>query len=173
MAKCPKPRNLVCKLEPTRYKMPAMGSLTGPCRAVVIARELIGDMARESMLALYLSAKHCPIAYDVFTSGGISSVEIEPGAIVRGAVMVGAAALITVHNHPSGDADASDADRRVWRELSARCECLSIKHLDDIVIGEDGFFSRSEGRVRPFSHCAGETLEGWRSRGGARSRKRW
>ena len=112
-ARCPRPRILSCKLEPTR--MAAGPPLDHPCYAATFIRQLIGEHAREQFVALYVSSAHCPIAYDTFTMGGINAVVSDPGAVLRGAVMSGAPFIITAHNHPSGDPSPSREDREFTR----------------------------------------------------------
>ena len=161
-AKCPRPRVLVCKLESSRHALPSLAQLKGPCDVVTAARTLVGDEAREHLVAFYMSAKHCVTAFDVFTIGGLSAVEVDPGAILRGAIMVGAPSFVTAHNHPSGDATPSDADLSLWRELDARAQVLGLTHLDSLIIGADEYFSRTDRRVVPLTTCPVQGLSGHR-----------
>ena len=146
---CPRPRVLACRLEPSSATFSAYAAteINGPERAALLGRQLIGDLAREHFVAMYVSAVHCVVGYDAFTTGGVTSVHVDPAAAVRGVILAGQPALITVHNHPSGRLDPSADDRRIWAEIAGRCACVGVEHLDDLVVTVDGYWSRSEGRA--------------------------
>jgi len=160
MARCPKPRNLVCKLGPARQSAPSTGSFANHCQVAAFVQQLIGDEAREHFVVVYLSAKYCPIGYDVFTMGAVSAVNIDPSSPIRSAVMLGAVAMITAHNHPSGDASPTEADHSTWAEIDRRGKCLGISLLDNLVLGVDAFYSSTGNVVTPYESCAGTVLEG-------------
>ncbi|MFH0903016.1 MAG: JAB domain-containing protein [Pseudomonadota bacterium] len=141
-----KPRVLSCRLEPARFSLPPgyTAPLTSPERAALLARVLVGDLARESFLAIYLNAANCPISYDAYTVGGVAAVNVDAGAIIQGAIMVGAPRLITAHNHPSGSTEPSENDLDVWMEISRRARCVGIEHIDDLIVTPDRFYSRHD-----------------------------
>lgn len=149
---CPSPRVLSCKLERSRLTLPAAfkTAITGADRAVIFARQLIGDQAREHLLALFLNNANCVLSWDAYTIGSLSSAQCDPSAPARGAVMVGATGLITVHNHPSGKVKPSREDEALWQELGRRCACLDIRHLDDLILGYDEYYCRTLGATQPF-----------------------
>jgi DNA repair protein RadC len=151
-SRCTKPRRLACKLEPAGQTFPteALIPIAGPDSAAHLARALIGDQARENYIALYLSAKNCIVAYDVFTTGELNAVSINPSVVVRGAVMVGAVSVVTAHNHPSGNAVPSAEDLAVYREITKRLSCLGIRHLDDLIITVDDWYAGTTGNVASF-----------------------
>lgn len=112
-----------------------------PCHAARYVHKLIGAQAREQFVALYVSAAHCPIAYDTYTTGGINNVAADSGAILRAWVMSGAPFLITAHNHPSGQPMPSSADEEVWSQITMSARLLGLDTLDHMVLGEGEFYS--------------------------------
>lgn len=150
---CRPPRRIVCRLVRERRDLAVASALSGPCDAATAALKLIGDAAHEHMLVLYTSAANCITSYNLYTTGGINSVQVDPAALLRNAIYAGAVGLITAHNHPSGRAWPSDADRQLWSEVSRRAAVVGISHLDDLVLGEEEFYARSDGRTHTYDGC--------------------
>lgn len=98
-------------------------------------QNLLSDRQREVFLVLFLDNQHRVIRHEEMFAGTISSVEIHPREIVREAMKVNAAALILAHNHPSGRAEPSFADRRVTEQIVKACQLLDIRILDHLVVG--------------------------------------
>jgi len=99
---------------------------------------------REIFWVLHLNAKNKIIQKEMAAMGAVDHCSIQPGIVLRGAVASGAAGIITVHNHPSGDPSPSSDDRQLWRRMREVCQLLGIRLLDNIVIGTDGFYSDEE-----------------------------
>ncbi len=76
--------------------------------------------------------------------GSINSVEVHPREIMREALKVNGAAVILVHNHLSGMAEPSRADRHITHKVSAACTLLNIRLLDQLVIGQSEYISFAE-----------------------------
>lgn len=101
---------------------------------------------REIFWVLHLNAKNRIVRKEMAAMGAVDSCGIQPGIVLRGAVATGAAGIITVHNHPSGDPTPSDEDRQLWRAMREACRILGIRLLDNLVIGAEGYYSEEEGR---------------------------
>ena len=99
---------------------------------------------REIFMVLFLDNQHRVLVAQKMFSGSINSVEVHPREIVREALKVNAAALILAHNHPSGMAEPSRADRDVTRKVSEACQLLDIRLLDHLVIGHGEYVSFAE-----------------------------
>jgi DNA repair protein RadC len=69
---------------------------------------------------------------------------IHPREVFRAAVIVAAAAIIPMHNHPSGEPEPSDADIKVTRDLIRAGQLLKIEVLDHVIMGAEGFQSLRE-----------------------------
>ena len=107
-------------------------------------QNLLSDREREVFLVLFLDNQHRVIRHEEMFAGSISSVEIHPREIVREAMKVNATALILAHNHPSGRAEPSFADRRVTEQIVKACQLLDIRILDHLVVGRGDTVSFAE-----------------------------
>lgn len=109
--------------------------------------EYLGDRAHESFVVLFVNVRNQVIGYTELTSGSSSGVEVDMSGILRAALAANAAAILTVHNHPSGDPEPSAADRALWHRIDEAGALVGIPTLDHLVVGENGrYWSRSEAR---------------------------
>lgn len=96
---------------------------------------------REVLLAVHLDAKLYPLSIEEVSKGTLTASACEPRAIIQGAILANAAALILVHCHPSGDPNPSQEDILVTQNLKKILEMLPIRLLDHIIIGKNKYFS--------------------------------
>jgi DNA repair protein RadC len=73
--------------------------------------------------------------------GGLNSSGVEPREVFKSAVRQSAAAVILVHNHPSGDPTPSREDVALTRRLLQAGELLGIEILDHLIIGDNKYVS--------------------------------
>ncbi|SCB85292.1 RadC family protein [Kosakonia oryziphila] len=83
--------------------------------------------------------KHCRLF-----SGTINHVEVHPREILREALKVNAAAVILAHNHPSGNAEPSKADKQITERVIKCCQFMDIRVLDHLVVGRGECVSFAE-----------------------------
>jgi len=76
--------------------------------------------------------------------GTLSSVQVVARDVFREAVRRNGAAIVMVHNHPSGDVELSPDDRQLTAKLVAGGKLLGIDVLDHIVVGSDSYMSFAE-----------------------------
>jgi DNA repair protein RadC len=99
------------------------------------------DLKREIFKVLFLTRKNELILdQDVFF-GTLTGSAVYPREIMTMALENKAAALVFVHNHPSGDPSPSREDRKVTKDLVWASRLLMIQVLDHIIIGQDAYFS--------------------------------
>jgi DNA repair protein RadC len=96
---------------------------------------------REVVIATYLDNKHHVLSIEEVSRGTLTASLFEPRAILQGAVLTNAAALIMVHNHPSGDPKPSVEDLSVTKSLKQLTDVMPIRLLDHIIIGRKNYFS--------------------------------
>ncbi len=110
---------------------------------------LRADMAHlttERVRVLYLNSKNMLIRDEITGEGSIDQVPIYVREVIRRALDLGAAAVILVHNHPSGDSSPSRQDITLTREIIDAGKRLGVNVHDHIIIGKNGFSSmRSSG----------------------------
>lgn len=108
-------------------------------------KSVCGDMKfleEEVLRVFYLSSGNEVLEKKNF-DGSVDSVGIEPRKIFKPALNVNAAALIILHNHPSGKSEPTDQDLDTTREIIDLGERLGVEVLDHVVVGER-FFSMRE-----------------------------
>jgi DNA repair protein RadC len=99
---------------------------------------------REIFLVLFLDNQHRLIKKEEMFLGSINSAYIHPREIVKTALDYNAAALILAHNHPSGIAEPSDADKQITRKIQQACDLIEVRVLDHFIIGHGCYRSFSE-----------------------------
>ncbi len=97
--------------------------------------------SREHFLSLHLNSKNQLIREVLISIGSLSSSVVHPREVFAPAVRDSAAALIFLHNHPSGDPAPSREDRECTQRLCRAGKILGIRVLDHIVLGHDDYFS--------------------------------
>jgi len=94
------------------------------------------DYPYEVFACLFLDTRHRIISYEELFQGTIDGASVHPREVLRRALQHNAAAVILAHNHPSGVAEPSDADRRITTRLKEALALVDIRVLDHIVIGD-------------------------------------
>ena len=97
---------------------------------------LLRDLRQEEFHALLLDSQHRVIRDVVVTRGILDASLIHPREVFRPAILETAAAVILVHNHPSGDPQPSSEDRAVTRQLRDAGRAIGIPVLDHVVVGD-------------------------------------
>ncbi|MGI9322911.1 MAG: RadC family protein [Pseudomonadales bacterium] len=108
------------------------------------------DYSREVFACLFLDNQHRLIAYEEMFFGTIDGASVHPREVARRALQLNAAAIVFAHNHPSGVAEPSEADRRITGRLQAALALLDIRVLDHMVVGDTDVVSFAErGLLQP------------------------
>jgi DNA repair protein RadC len=102
------------------------------------------DYDYEVFACLFLDVRHQLICYEELFRGTIDGASVHPREVVRRALQLNAAALVLAHNHPSGVAEPSDADRRITRRLRDALGLVDIRVVDHLVIGDRAAVSFAE-----------------------------
>ncbi|GKX55245.1 DNA repair protein RadC [Leminorella grimontii] len=99
---------------------------------------------REIFMALYLNNQHQLIASEATSLGTIAESVVYPREIVKRAMEHNAAAVILAHNHPSGYAEPSAADRTITERIASALDLVGTRILDHLVIGHGESVSFAE-----------------------------
>ena len=89
----------------------------------------------EQAAVIMLNTRRKIIGHTIAATGTLDTILIHPREIYHAAILANAAAIVLVHNHPSGDPTPSEADIKVTRDLIRAGQLLKIEMLDSIVIG--------------------------------------
>lgn len=132
------------------------GKLGGPEETIEFCnrhfRSLIDHSLQEEMHLLTLNGNHRVIRSHQITVGLLNSTQVHPREIFRPAILDSSAAIILVHNHPSGNCEPSLEDLKVTEAIEAAAKIMGIKLLDHIVVARDrsvSIFEWREGRRPP------------------------
>lgn len=125
----------------------------------------------EQCWVLLLNTRHEVVDRVELTRGGLASSPVHPREVFRAAVRGGAAAVILVHNHPSGDPAPSRPDLALTARLCRAGRLMGIPVLDHLIVGDGRYVSLREQGV-PFDPAPGgprvPRTRGGRARGGPR-----
>lgn len=116
-------------------------SIKGPEDAAVLLMEEMRHLDREHFCALLLNTKHQVLAKETISIGTLNSSMVHPRELYKVAIKRNAAAVILVHNHPSGDPSPSREDREITRRLQEAGSIIGIEVVDHIIIGDNKFVS--------------------------------
>ena len=112
---------------------------------------LRADMAHhaiERFRVLHLNSKNMLIRDELMSEGSIDEAAVYVREVVRRAIDLGSAALILVHNHPSGDPSPSRADIDITRNIAEAGKRMNITVHDHIIVGASGHASlRAQGLI--------------------------
>lgn len=95
----------------------------------------------EVLLAVFLDADGRYLADERMGAGDISSLEVRLRPLASRAFELGAQSLVLAHNHPSGDPNPSEADRRATERISDILSVLEVRLIDHLVVCRGGVFS--------------------------------
>ena len=94
----------------------------------------LGGCKNECFAALYLNTRHEILELREHFYGTIDGATVHPRVIVQTALELNAAAVIFAHNHPSGVAEPSEADRQITRKLIQALDLVDTRVLDHLVV---------------------------------------
>lgn len=106
-------------------------------------RDIAGNK-KEHFVVFYLDSRNQEIARETVGIGTLNESLVHPREVFEPAVRHSAAGVIIAHNHPSGDPDPSEEDRRVTARLAEAGKLLGIDLVDHVVIVRTGFRSFRE-----------------------------
>jgi DNA repair protein RadC len=108
----------------------------------------MAHLAHERVRVLHLDSKNRLIRDELVSEGSIDQAAIYTREVIKRALALGSAAIILVHNHPSGDSTPSRQDIAITKDICAAGRTLGITVHDHIIIGKDSHTSfRSKGLI--------------------------
>lgn len=111
-------------------------------------REFLGsrlqDYPYEVFACIFLDNRHRILHFEELFRGTIDGASVHPREVVRQALAHNAAALILAHNHPSGVAEPSQADRQITRRLVDALALVDVRVLDHLIVGRGEMVSFAE-----------------------------
>jgi len=115
-------------------------AIRGPEDVLVQVREL-ARARREHFVVLLLNARHELQGRETVSIGSLNASIVHPREVFLPAILHSAAALVLVHNHPSGDPEPSEEDLSITRRLVEVGELVGISVLDHVIVASRGSVS--------------------------------
>ena len=109
--------------------------LDNPATVVQFMRETNRLRNVEEFQVLLLNVRKRLIRMEEISHGLLDTILVHPREVFRAAIVANAAAIVLVHNHPSGDPTPSEADIKVTRDLIRAGQLLKIEVVDHVIIG--------------------------------------
>jgi DNA repair protein RadC len=137
-------RELVVAYRPARYvdgrilRVPSL-ILSDPRAVARVSLALLAGQPVEVFAVACLSTRHRLLAWHLVARGTRDGAAISvPDVFVPACVTPGTTALVTVHNHPSGDSTPSPEDEALTTKLCAAAALLDLALLDHVIVGDEG-----------------------------------
>lgn len=118
--------------------------LVEPGDAADFLRIKLSGYKNEVFCAIFLDSRHRVIAFEELFSGTIDGAAVYPRVVVQHVMRHNASAVIFAHNHPSGIAEPSQADKFITKRLKEAMSLIDVRVLDHIVVGDSGTTSFAE-----------------------------
>lgn len=119
-------------------------ALTDPHKVREHLQVLLQDLPHEIFAVLLLDSKHRVISFEELFRGTLDAASVYPREVVKTVLAHNAAAVILVHNHPSGDPSPSQADIRLTQTLKNALVMVGTTTLDHFIVGSEDIVSLAE-----------------------------
>lgn len=124
-----------------KAKLERQGAIGNPSDAAAFLRMRLGALLHEEFHIVWLDNRHRILSCQKLFTGTIDGASVHPREVVRAALNVNASAAIFAHNHPSGVAEPSTADRMITKELMEALKLVGVRVLDHLVVSAGGCVS--------------------------------
>ena len=119
-------------------------SVNSPADAAALVQYEMSALEQEELRVILLNTRNRVQKIETIYRGSLNSSQVRVGEIFKAAIRVNAAAIIVVHNHPSGDPTPSPDDLAITRAIVEAGKLLDVQVLDHLVIGLGRFVSLKE-----------------------------
>ena len=103
--------------------------------------------SKEHFIAVHLNAKNKIICVDRVSTGSLTASIVHPREVMKSTLLLSAAAMILVHNHPSSDPTPSREDIELTRRIKDSADLLGVRLLDHVIVGEAGYYSLADSGI--------------------------
>jgi DNA repair protein RadC len=127
-----------------RRRFERLATLGNPSDCAAFLRMRLAGLPHEEFHAVWLDQRHRVIAVERLFNGTLGSSAVHARELVRAALAHNAGAVILAHNHPSGVAEPSAADRDITDQIKRAMQVIGVRVLDHFVIGSNAPVSFAE-----------------------------
>ncbi len=125
--------------------IPVPTKLSRSLDAARVMQPRLKGLIHEEFWVLVLNAALGLRATVRVASGGLTQCSVLPREVLAPALIHGAPAIMTMHNHPSGDPTPSVDDHRLFSMVDEACRTMGIRRVDHLIMGREQFWSQAEG----------------------------
>jgi len=118
--------------------------LDNPTKVADLLRLRLADAKNEIFGVIFLTSGHTIIGIDDLFQGTIDGALVYPRVVVQHVLERNAAAVVLFHNHPSGQSEPSQADKKITTRLKEALSLVDVRVLDHLVVGGGDVVSFSE-----------------------------
>jgi DNA repair protein RadC len=118
-----------------REELTARTALASPRDSAAFLKAQLLHKPYEVFACLFLDNRHRVLAFEELFRGTLDGASVHPREVVRASLKHNAAAVILAHNHPSGVAEPSAADRNITHQLRDALQLVGVRVLDHLVVG--------------------------------------
>jgi DNA repair protein RadC len=109
-------------------------TITHPRTAAMVARAVIGEEPGECVLAIFLNARNRVTGYAEVARGTVNAARLQPREVLIPALLANAHSVVVAHNHPSGEAAPSYADRSMTALLRDAMRTVGVPLTDHVIV---------------------------------------
>ena len=117
------------------------GQIKGSKDVANYIRPMIGDLNHEEFWVLFLNRRNAILSSEKLSMGGMTGTVIDVRLVLKSALEKYSTSLIFCHNHPSGNLEPSDADKKITRQLKEAAAVMEIPVIDHIIVTQSSYFS--------------------------------
>jgi len=128
----------------TRQGLKKGAELTSPDKTYSFLQHKLQNLEHEVFGIIFLNQQHQILKYEEMFRGTINCSSVYPREIAKQALSFNAAAVILVHNHPSGCLTPSQSDITLTKQIESSLDLLEIRTLDHLIVSTDGYVSLKE-----------------------------
>ncbi len=116
-------------------------SIVSPSDIAKIFIPLLRDEVKEKFIVVSLNSANRIIRYDIISTGSLTESVVHPREVFKIAIENNSANIILLHNHPSGNCEASNADIKITKRLVEAGKLFGIEVFDHIIVAENNYYS--------------------------------
>jgi len=121
--------------------------ITSPDMVYNSYKDFFSSLANEHFAVVWLNSSNKIMGFEIISIGTLNSSLVHPREVFRGAIVAGAASIILLHNHPSGNTSPSNEDISITQKLVETGKILDIPVFDHLIITYEGYTSFMEKRL--------------------------
>lgn len=125
-------------------KRQMLGKINSPTTVVNFFQNQLRHINKEKFIVVFLNTKNIISSYEVISVGSLNASIVHPREVFNRAIKRSAAAILLVHNHPSGNPEPSKEDEAITSRLCEVGQLIGIRVLDHLIISDDKYFSFKE-----------------------------